>query len=277
MVTEDDVFHDTFQAIIGLAFPEFAEPGVVPLFDEMMEEQILGHNVFAFFMSMNPKDEDSEVMFGAWNPDHMDDSYDGEPIWHPVVHQRFWSIKLDDIRIGDVSLGLCGPDKNCLVTPDSGTSQITFPEWAVTQYESEFPEWVEGECEDDYDWGDLIYVINDIEYPIPSYHWNKRNLDTDTGVSTCKTRIHGLDVGAGLDDLFIVGDTFMQIYYTVFDREENEDEDYPMGRVGFALSKHTAPDVIDLYDTDNNYLSTTYECEESYIDASVCDDYEPSE
>ena len=33
MVTEETCFHDTFDAIIGLAYPEFAEPGVVPLFD----------------------------------------------------------------------------------------------------------------------------------------------------------------------------------------------------------------------------------------------------
>ena len=33
MVTEQTCFHDTFDAIIGLAYPEFAEPGVVPLFD----------------------------------------------------------------------------------------------------------------------------------------------------------------------------------------------------------------------------------------------------
>ena len=83
-----------------------------------------------------------------------------------------------------------------------------------------------------------------------------RNLNTDTGKSKCETKIHGLDLGAGLDDLFIVGDTFIQIYYTIFDREENEEENYPMGRVGFALSKHTAPDIIDLYDQDGHYQSS---------------------
>jgi len=136
MVTEQTCFHDTFEAIIGLAFPSFAEPGVVPLFDEMMKESVLGHDLFAFFMSMNPEKEESEVMFGAWNPDKMDnkpngESYNGEPDWHPIVHQLFWSIKLDDIKIGDVSLGLCGPDKNCLITPDTGTSLLTFPTWAM--------------------------------------------------------------------------------------------------------------------------------------------------
>ena len=58
MVTEQTCFHDTFEAIIGLAFPSFAEPGVVPLFDEMMKESVLGHDLFAFFMSINPEKEE---------------------------------------------------------------------------------------------------------------------------------------------------------------------------------------------------------------------------
>lgn len=32
-------------------------------------------------------------------------------------------------------------------------------------------------------------------------------------------------------DIFLLGDTFMQLFYTVFDREND--------RVGFAKSKHT--------------------------------------
>ena len=91
-------------------------------------------------MSMNPKDEDSEVMFGNWNTALMDDSYNGEPEWHPVEHQLFWSIALEDIKIGDKSLGLCGFETDdsgekkakCLVTPDTGTSLLTFPKWAKT-------------------------------------------------------------------------------------------------------------------------------------------------
>lgn len=67
MVTEETCFHNTFDAIVGMAYPEFAEPGVVPFFDSMMADGILKANVFAFFMSMNPDDEDSNVMFGDWD------------------------------------------------------------------------------------------------------------------------------------------------------------------------------------------------------------------
>jgi hypothetical protein len=65
-------------------------------------------------------------MFGDWNRDKIMDSYNGEPDWHPVKDRLFWSIKLDDVLIDGESLGLCN-DVDCLFTPDTGTSLLTFP------------------------------------------------------------------------------------------------------------------------------------------------------
>ena len=53
LVTEENTFNDSFDAIIGMAYPEFAEPGVIPFFDSLMNAGIMGKNVFAFHMSMN--------------------------------------------------------------------------------------------------------------------------------------------------------------------------------------------------------------------------------
>ena len=75
-----------------------------------MDTEILKSNVFSFFMSLNPEEEESEVMFGGYDEDLIDPSYnDGtrELDIHPVLHQLFWSIKLDDIKIDGKSIGLC--------------------------------------------------------------------------------------------------------------------------------------------------------------------------
>ena len=71
---------------------------------------------------MNPE-ESSELTLGNWD----NSRFSGNLEWYPVVHRKFFSIKLDDIKIKGKSLGLCTPDKNCLITPDSGTGDITFP------------------------------------------------------------------------------------------------------------------------------------------------------
>lgn len=68
-------------------------------------------------------------------------------IWFPVVNKYFWALKLTDIKVskllisnylifvllikyGGKSLNLC-KDKECLITPDTGTSCLTMPSWAM--------------------------------------------------------------------------------------------------------------------------------------------------
>ena len=80
MIVESDIFKGKFDALIGMAYPQFAEEGVTPLFDGLMESGQLARNIHSWYMSVNP-DEDSEILMGAWDPDR----FEGELEWHPVV------------------------------------------------------------------------------------------------------------------------------------------------------------------------------------------------
>ena len=80
-----------------------AEPGLVPFFDTMMEQNLVDANIFAFYLSMNPERDDSELTFGYFDYDRFVD-----PLrWHHVVDKLFWSLRLTDVRVGDQSLGIC--------------------------------------------------------------------------------------------------------------------------------------------------------------------------
>jgi hypothetical protein len=46
------------------------------------------------------------------------------------VNKYFWALKLSDIKLDGKSLNLC-KDKECLITPDTGTSCLTMPSWAI--------------------------------------------------------------------------------------------------------------------------------------------------
>ena len=124
LVEQQAVFTGTFDAIVGMAYPSMAEESVTPFFDVLMQEGVLHDeegnpsNMFAFYMSTNQSDQ-SELVFGGYNPDRI---LEGEEIvWHPVVDKLFWSIKLDDIKVGGESLHICDR-RDCWMTPDSGTS-----------------------------------------------------------------------------------------------------------------------------------------------------------
>lgn len=110
----------------------------------------------------------------------------------------------------------------------------------------------------------MTYVINGIEYPLPSHHWMSREVNSGSGNDTCEHSIGTLDVGqSGLDNLFIGGDVFMQLYYTIFDRKTD--------MVGFAKANHTEPEVVHRYDDTGKYHSTDLVCSEGFIPECVCD------
>jgi len=54
-------------------------------------------------------------------------------------------MKLDDIKYNGVSFGIC-EHKNCLITPDSGTSLMVAPKWATKKLETVLP--YTEECDD---------------------------------------------------------------------------------------------------------------------------------
>lgn len=118
-----------------------AEYGL-PIFDMMMEQNLLLDNVFAFYMSMDLNIQ-SELLFGAYDTT----KFVGDIHYHDVVDFLFWSLHLDDIKYNGVNLNIC-EGRYCLVTPDSGTSLITTPSWAIEIISSALP-YVEN-CSDDF-------------------------------------------------------------------------------------------------------------------------------
>ena len=184
LVTEETTFSSDYDAIIGLAYPSFAEKNVQPFFDKLMEEEFMKQNVFSFFLSSH-SGESSELMLGGWD----DTKFSQDISWHPVVDKKFWSLKLDDILIDGKSLGYCSREKNCMVTPDSGASQISFPPQAFMRMSLQHGKEVECETDWEFEQGDLTFVINEQHYQIESQHWNRREITKGTNGSKGKCKM----------------------------------------------------------------------------------------
>ena len=132
--------------------------------------------------------DQSELLFGSYDKD----KFIGNINWHPVIDKLFWSLKLDDIKYNGVALNLC-QNKKCMMTPDSGTSLITAPTWAYNKILSALPQ--EDNCSDKYKFGTLTFVVDGVDYDIPSHHF----MDVFHGVyrmndSVCMTSITNLDI-----------------------------------------------------------------------------------
>jgi len=145
--------------------------------------------------------------------------FSGDLRCHDVVDELFWSLKLDDIKLNGISLGLCD-DKECIVTPDSGTSFSTMPTWAMEDAEKMLP--LKRDCVSDHKFGTLTYTIDGVDYDISSSHFMERFRDEE-GTYICEFTIAELDImQEGQENLFILGDAFMQLYYSVFDRDTDQ-------------------------------------------------------
>ena len=198
-------------------------------------------------MAFNPRSEQSEITFGFYDPAR----YVPETLnWHPVNNKVFWSLNLDDVRLGSESLGLCGPNglkQNCSITPDSGTSQMTFPDWAFDEFRRvKHPKMNRPfNCVDEFEHEDLIFVIDKVEYVVPSHHWVKIILEIDAPENEeqiCESKVKPLSIpNNDNENLFILGNTFMQLYYSIFDRDED--------KVGFAEALHHDNEVVIEYDS----------------------------
>lgn len=68
-----------FDAVVGLAYPSMSSYGM-PIFDSMIQQNLLTRNMFSFYMSVNDTDQ-SQLLFGGYDPS----LYVGIMNWHPVI------------------------------------------------------------------------------------------------------------------------------------------------------------------------------------------------
>ena len=143
------------------------------------------------------------------------------------------------------------------MTPDSGTTFMTMPQWALDIFIEETfePNMI---CERDLsDLGVVTFVIGGVDYDLEPHHWVRWKFDDDSPTGgRCENMFRGQDISIGNhENLFAIGDIFMQLYFTVFDRDYD--------RIGFATAVHQTNEVMIQYDMEGAFRETvTYEWEQ---------------
>lgn len=230
-----------FDGILGLSFPALSAASYTPVFDNIMSQQLLDENSFSFLYRRS-EGVDSSVMFGIPPPD----VYEGDMHFVGVSKAVYWELKLVDIYYGDKPMGVC-PDQPCKLVVDTGTTLLTGPK----QHMSQLIQTVANEqqkigysCKptDINTLPDLTYVLEDVnedgERQLHKFTLEPEFyiLNSNHESNTCKPGFMGLDVGAPRGPLWILGDVFMEKFFTVFSRNA----DGQGGRVGFAPVKNPA-------------------------------------
>ena len=159
-------------------------------------------------------------------------------------HSSYWELQLDDVLLDGRSLGLCRPRNatleqqaqqpagvsfGCRAAIDTGTSMITGPSHAAETLADRLN--VEPDCSVVSPQPTLTFVIDGVAYPLTPQEYSLRFRGAE-GEQRCVPGLRSLDVPPPRGPLWVLGDVFLRVYYSVFDRTGP--------RVGFARARHPA-------------------------------------
>ncbi|XP_004446528.2 pregnancy-associated glycoprotein-like [Dasypus novemcinctus] len=202
-----------FDGVLGLAFPRLSYRGATPVFDQLWELGFLSENLFAFYLSSEDKKNSSVLMLGGVDPSY----YSGELHWVPVSRPFYWEVVLDSVSI-DGEVIAC--KHGCWAIFDTGTSLLHGPYDSVLNIHTV----IGAELIDDkyiLDCGtisslpDITFTINGSHYPVPAsaYVWQRSS-------GSCHSNFVG-NVVLTNDTIWSLGNVFLQLYFSVYDRGNN--------------------------------------------------------
>ncbi|CAA6668874.1 unnamed protein product [Spirodela intermedia] len=117
-----------FDGILGLGFQEISIGRVPPIWQAMIEQDLLKEKVFSFWLNRDADDPDGgELVFGGVDRRH----FKGNHTFVPVTQRGYWRFEMGDILIGNHTTGLCSG--GCTAIVDTGTSLLTGPTTVITQ------------------------------------------------------------------------------------------------------------------------------------------------
>uniref|UniRef100_A0AAY4BVX2 pepsin A n=1 Tax=Denticeps clupeoides TaxID=299321 RepID=A0AAY4BVX2_9TELE len=200
--------------ILGLAYASEAVDGVLPVFNNMVQQSLVPNSYFSVYLSRN-SESGSEVVFGGYDPSH----YNGQLNWIPVSSQAYWQISMDSITINGNVVACNG---GCQAIVDTGTALIVGPDSDISNINNIVGATSSNNGEGTVDCSsigsmpDISFNINGISYSVPpsAYVSQSQYYGCTTGFENSFSN----GIGTGL---WILGDVFIRENYVVFDLGSN--------------------------------------------------------
>ncbi|KAJ7977804.1 Aspartic proteinase [Quillaja saponaria] len=146
-----------FDGILGLGFQEISVGNAVPLWYNMVKQDLVSEQVFSFWLNRDLKaKEGGELIFGGVDPKH----FKGKHTYVPITQKGYWQFEMGDFLIGNISTGVC--EGGCAAIVDSGTSLLAGPTPVVTEINHAIGAEgvVSSECKEIVtEYGDLIWDL----------------------------------------------------------------------------------------------------------------------
>ncbi|CAK7307852.1 Pepsin F [Vulpes lagopus] len=203
-----------FDGILGLAYPSLSLQGTIPIFDNLWKQGLISQELFAFYLSKK-EEKGSVVMFGG--VDHS--YYRGDLNWVPVSKPFYWQLSMDSISMNGAVIACSG---GCEAIIDTGTSLLIGPSSVVLNIQKiiNAKQSYSGEymidCNTINTLPDIVFTINGVNYPVPASAYIQEGQE-----GTCYSNFDEGRGGLFISDSWILGDVFLRLYFTVFNRGNN--------------------------------------------------------
>lgn len=209
-----------FDGIMGMGYDTISVNHIVPPFYNMLAQGLLDQPVFSFRLGSSDADG-GEAVFGG-----VDDSaYTGKLNYVPVRRKGYWEVELESIKFGEEELEL----ENTGAAIDTGTSLIVMPSDVAEILNKEIgatKSW-QGQYTVDCN---TVSSLPDITFTFGGKPYSLKAADYVLNAGgTCISSFTGMDIPAPIGPLWIIGDSFLRQWFTVYDLGRNA--------VGFAPSK----------------------------------------
>eukprot|EP00475_Leptophrys_vorax_P029730 TRINITY_DN438_c0_g1_i1.p1 TRINITY_DN438_c0_g1~~TRINITY_DN438_c0_g1_i1.p1 ORF type:complete len:463 (+),score=101.84 TRINITY_DN438_c0_g1_i1:1441-2829(+) len=219
---------EPMDGIVGMAFQQAASDGARTLIDNLYVQNAIVSRVFSFYLDKDIRGDKSTLILGP--PDQ--DYYNGDIVYVNLIkdNQGMWFLPLTDTLVGGISTSICA-SQGCVALVDTGSSFIGIPK-------SQFSRFISSVIAQRSDCS--INDHNEVQcgstsldnLPDVSFNLNGRifTLTPKDYMITNHLGFMSIDVSDSVP-LFILGDTFIKTFYTVFDQDNK--------RVGFAQPRNT--------------------------------------
>ncbi|WAR55385.1 hypothetical protein PtB15_6B126 [Puccinia triticina] len=203
----DSFQQDPTDGILGLAYPAISHLKSPSFIENAFHQGLIPSQTFSFKLA----NEGGELYLGGVNPSR----FIGQLESHPVIRKAYWQIGNGSVDVNGINIS-----KNAQMIIDSGTTIIYGPKLDVEKLYSS----VSGA--EKYEKRDGLWKFPCTSAPSVSFSWNGGSqwaIDPKR-ISLGKVEVNSAEcIGAissqavGLNDSWLLGDTFMSNVYSVFD------------------------------------------------------------
>ncbi|CAI9166998.1 unnamed protein product [Rangifer tarandus platyrhynchus] len=198
-----------FDGILGLSYPNMSFMGGIPIFDNLKNRGAISEPVFAFYLSKS-KPEGSVVMFGGVDKSY----YQGTLNWVPLIEKGKWCIHMDRISMNRRVIACNG---GCEAIVDTGSSLMLGPRRLISNILRLIGAMPRGSehyvpCSVVNTLPSIDFTINGINYPLPAQAYAMEDSDGECYITFEENPL------STSTETWILGDVFLRLYFSVFDR-----------------------------------------------------------